>query len=64
MKQKRSFIALLGLLLWLSLILLFNRHDLVFYAASGLFTLTLTFLAFSQVQPQYAEIEFETDDDI
>ena len=62
MKHKRSLIPMLGFLLWCGIIMLFNRHDMAFYALSFLFSLTLTFLALAHTGPKYVEIKIEADD--
>ncbi len=60
---RKPFIPFYGLLLWAALIVLFNRHDYLFYLASFLFSLSLTFLAFSHSEDSEAvKIEVETED--
>ncbi len=48
MKQKQTLIPLMGFLFWVGLILLFNRHDLAFYAVCGLLSATLTLLVLAE----------------
>ncbi len=63
MTQKRGLIPFMGLLLWCSVIMIFDRHDMAFYAASFLFALFLTFLSLAQTAPKFIEIKVETDED-
>ena len=58
MKQRRALLPILGFLFWTGLILLFNRHDLAFYAVSFLLSLTLSLLAHTHMAPrQTSEVE-------
>lgn len=59
MKQKRNLIPALGFLLWSGIIMLFDRHDMGFYAASFLFSATLTLLALAHSAPKFVELKIE-----
>ncbi len=63
MTHKRNFIPLMGLLLWCSLIVIFDRYDMAFYAISFLFALFLTFLSLAQTAPKFIEIKVEKHED-
>lgn len=61
MTQIRILIPILALLTWGGIIVLFDRHDPVFYAASFLFCLTLFFLARAHTGPRFMEVKIEVD---
>jgi len=62
MKHNRNIIPLSGLLLWLLLVILFDRQDPAIYAATFLFSLTLTFLALAHSGPKFVEIKIDTNE--
>lgn len=55
MKQRQIIVPILGLLFWVGLILLFNRHDLAFYAVSFLLSATLTLLVLAESSAKKTE---------
>lgn len=59
MTQFRKLIPALGILMWCALIMLFDRHDLVFYALTLMFSLTLIFLGLAHSGPRYVEVKIE-----
>lgn len=61
MKQRLTMPVILGLLLWAGVIMLFDRHDLAFYAVSFFFAVTLTLLTIAQSTPKFIEIKMEDD---
>lgn len=63
MTLSRSTIVILGVVLWVGVILLFNRFDLGFLLASAMFALMITFLTLSEKKPEFAKIKLNVDDD-
>ena len=57
----RAINVLLGLLLWVGVILLFKRHDLLFYILAFLFSAAMTFLSLSEKAPRFVEARINED---